>query len=443
MSDERPAVQCPSPPPVGLGKFALLLLAALMVAQIGVYAWMSRRGFEYTDEAFYLLSYLYWDSAVASFTFFGAFLKWPFKLLGEDVSSIRMFSLVLLMGSSTFFMASALRFLFAKRLPANLIWATTIAAACSSLYYFGHFSTLRAPSYNLMALACMLLATGLLLYFVRQGFDSSRQSWPIFLYGTVVAACVLNKVSTGGLLLICHAVFMTVLNEDWSLRRLKQVLVFGCLGAAFPFLLLHLSHPAWYAAFQEGVAWAQTTDPSYGVSALIKNFRWDLQRQLITLWPVGAMLGFLTVFVARNGAFNVGVLGWLCAGVVSACAVGLISEDQRHHWWLLVVMAWGALMLTHWIRRSTARPYLITKSAAALHLLLIMLPLVFSFGTNGRVLVHSFAAAVFAVSAVLLALVQLYAARLIGQGVLVLGLTVLTLPPLVFQLKAVSDVGHT
>jgi len=149
---------------------ASLTVAFLLLAQIGLYLWMAPRGFEFTDESYYFLNYLYWRDLTGTMSFFGAYLEWPFRMLGQSVTAIRIFSLLLLLASSAFFVREALAYVsrrdgFAK----GPVWIFVMAGMAASLFYFGYLKTLRAPSYNLLVLCSMLVSTGLLLRILDSG----------------------------------------------------------------------------------------------------------------------------------------------------------------------------------------------------------------------------------------------------------------------------------
>ena len=83
--------------------------AVLLLGQAGLFIWMSPRGFELTDESFYLLNDLYWRDLTATVSFFGAYFELPFRLLGQSIS-IRIVALLGLAVASAFFAGQALRF---------------------------------------------------------------------------------------------------------------------------------------------------------------------------------------------------------------------------------------------------------------------------------------------------------------------------------------------
>src|SRR6266568_3589136 len=134
--------------------------AVLLLVQTALYIWMAPRGFEFTDESYYLLNYLYWRDVTATVSFFGAYFELPFRLLGQSVSAIRIFSLVGLVVASGFFTRESLRFSReSEGTDTSPLMPFVLVGIAASLFYFGYFSSVRAPSYNLLALCAMLIAT--------------------------------------------------------------------------------------------------------------------------------------------------------------------------------------------------------------------------------------------------------------------------------------------
>ena len=90
-------------PVAQIGWRGILPVASLFFASIGLYIWLAPRGFEYTDEAYYLLNYIHWRDSIGLVSFFAAYFEWPFRILGQSVSNIRIFTLIVLLTSSAFF----------------------------------------------------------------------------------------------------------------------------------------------------------------------------------------------------------------------------------------------------------------------------------------------------------------------------------------------------
>ncbi len=144
--------------------------AALLIAAAALYIWMAPRGFEFTDESYYFLNYLYWRDVTATVTFFGAYFELPFRLLGQSIFGIRVFTLVALVIASGFFTRESLRFSRqSDAAEAGPLLPFVLVGIAASFFYFGYFVSVRAPSYNLLALCTMLIGTALLLRLTMGG----------------------------------------------------------------------------------------------------------------------------------------------------------------------------------------------------------------------------------------------------------------------------------
>jgi len=147
-----------------LGWLEALPVFALLLVQVGLYVWMAPRGFEFSDESLYLPGYLYWRDLLGTVSFYAAHLEFPFRMLGQSVAAIRIFTLVLLLASSAFFLREALCYWLRRQGSGRKTpWAVVAVGMAASLFYFGDLRTLRAPSYNLLTLCSMLVSTGSLL----------------------------------------------------------------------------------------------------------------------------------------------------------------------------------------------------------------------------------------------------------------------------------------
>ena len=422
---------------------ATLPIVALLVAQVGLYVWMAPRGFDFTDETYYILNYLYWRELVGVVSFFGAYIELPFRMLGQNVPAIRIFSLLLLLGSGAFFTREALRY-FARRDGATgaAPWPFMAVGAAASLFYFGYLSTLRAPSYNLLALCSMLVATGLLLRLLepRTGLGDARVA--PFCYGVALGVCGLSKASSAVMLVACHALFFVFANRDWRPRHMLELLALSLAGAGLNFALLQWAHPQWLAALREGVALFSYSNGS-NLLGMVNTLRWDIQKLAPMLpWALGAMLAFV-VLVRWTAPLHGAARSALVVVLVAGCVLGLMWEGHTRLWLPLLGVAVLLLWSVEVISRKPLR--LLRGDAADLGLmcLLFALPVAFSFGTSNPVLEHSQIAGVFPVAALLLRLHRLCRVGLLAAPSVVVCLTALCVPTLVLQIKIATDVRHS
>ena len=417
--------------------------AALLVIQIGLYIWMAPRGFDFTDEAYYFLNYLYWREIVGLVSLFGAYFEWPFRLLGQSVAAIRVFSLLALLGCAAFFMWEALRqFSRGGAASDHAEWPFVLTGSAASMFYFGYLSTTRAPSYNLLSLCSMMLATALLLRLLRSGMAGLAGRALAFCYGVVVGACILGKASSGLLLLAFHSLFFVLLNRNWSGRILAGLLIAALLGVCLNLAILQWTHPHWMTVLLEGVAIFNYSSEN-GLVEMANVLRWDIQRQAFLLpWAAGLLLAFgAVVRLCMRTQRRV-----LAAIVVYICGVWtyVLTLDDQARFWLPATVVVALLLWS--VEAAGRQPLKLTRRDAAdwtLLGLLFVLPLGFSFGTNMPVVEHSQLAAVFGVAAVVLMLHRLAANRFLPAPAVAICLAVLCVPTVVIQARAARDVHYT
>jgi hypothetical protein len=429
---------------LSLNWLQMLPLAILMLAQVGLFIWMSRRGFEFTDESFYFLHYLYWRDLIGTVTFFGAYFEWPFRILGQSIAAMRVFGLVLLLASSAFFAREVLCFSFRRdgvtgKLRLEPIFFT---GATTSLFYFGYLSTLRAPSYNLLALCAMLVATTLLLRLLARSSVHPKERLVLLCYGLVTGACGLAKPTTGLLLVLMHAAFFSIANSDWRLRRVLTLFTFVLAGIGLNFIVMQWLHPRLLDALGEGLALAKVTG-SHSFLSLARDFRWELRKMLPIILMVILGTSVIAFLLARlRHTLHRMTLSILIVAQVAVCVAGLIYGPER--WWLLFL---GQSVFLLWIVerlfRTPGKFDFGDLTDLALMGLLFVLPVAFSFGTNMPVMEHSELAAVIPVTALLVRLARLTGVGILSPAALATCLAVLCLPTLVIQIRSATDVHHT
>ena len=423
----------------------------ILLVQVSLYIWMAPRGFEFTDESYYLHNYLHWREFTGTVTFFGAYLEWPFRALGMSIAGMRILSLLLLLGGAAVLMYGLLRFsgpvpATSSRIPRHFWYL--VAPMASALMYFGYSTTLRAPSYNVLTLCAMAVCTTCLLRTLQAEAGSRVASINAFIYGCALGVCFLSKASTSALLVVAHCAFFILLNREWTWKRLFQICAFVTAGFALNLLILTLSFPGWLASLREGIA-SLNIRGGYGMSELLGNLVWQLRLALIKFLPwviVPAILFGIACRLLRaryGNAIPRTTVSWLVLAVVAGCVIALIWIGQSRLW--LYVIAAGAcgLFALERLARPAQKMQGADYAGLALMLLLFSLPLIFSFGTNNPILLHSALASIFAYSVLYLWLYRLSSQGMISQGALALSLCMLCLPALYAQLLTITDVRHT
>jgi len=419
-------------------------VAVLLGLQLAVYAAMSGRGFEYTDEAFNLLNALHWREFTATYTLFGAYLEAPLHALGDSLTAMRLLSPLALVVTGGLLGLEVRSSLWGREagpgaLP-TLLYA--LLGAIGSMYYFSFFMTLRVPSYNLISLCAAMLSTALLLRCLAQ--PVSQSALPLALtYGFTVGACGFAKATTGLLTVMLHVVFMLCVHRDWSWRGFGGLLVAALLGLGLQVGLVTLLHPDWLASLQAGVS-LFSYDNGGKLGGMFNDFRWDMQR--LAHWAPAAAVGLTAWWALAHLSLQKDRLRWMTlAAVPMVLVLSLFWIDIRlaAFWWPAALIC-GLLLAT---LQVCALPRSARRAAICRELpywlLFLLLPFAFSFGTSMSVLWHSRSAAVFVVLLLVIRLDALSRLGLLTRPALTLCVTLLCVSPLWFQLHSLVDYSGT
>lgn len=426
-------------------KFVLPALV-ILVTQVGLYIVMASRGFEFTDESYYLHNYLHWREFTGTVTFFGAYFEWPFRMLGESIAGMRLLSLVLVLASAAVLMLQLLRFAFLDHTGSagrGRLACQVVAPVASAMLFFSFLTTLRAPSYNLLSIVTIALMTACVLRVLTPG-PTPRPVLLCFAYGLALGVCFLSKATTSVLVTLAHLVFFCVLYRDWKAPWLLRGLVAIVAGFALNFLVLQLIFPQWLASLREGIELMRVRDGAYGPMYMFNGLRWEFQKQISVIGPwlaAAAVVLFILRGSIRRGSRT--AVAAVALAATAAISFTIVAEHQGSNWLIVVTASAFALWLTErWADDGQTVRVGATRDIALL-LLLLFLPVAFSYGTNMSVLGHSVIAGLFAFCAVYLWLYRLAYARLLTSSALALCLVLMCLPTLMLQWGAWTDVAYT
>ena len=415
-------------------------LLVLLILQLSLFVWSAPRGLDFTDESYYLLSYLHWREFVATATFFGAFFEWPFRWLGQDVAAIRVFGMALLVGGGGFFTWRAMAFDGDRGQYGPRPLPFVVGGMVAALFYYSYLTTLRAPSYNLLVLFCMLVATGLLLTLI-EGRSSRARLWGAALgYGLAMGACALTKATSAAATLLCHLLFFAFFNRE---PRTSALALGAAAGLGIDLAVLQFLQPQWLQVLRDGVTLATTLDGRY------TNFPittlWDaVLRGGARLLPSLAIAALVFGLVVRRwGRKHRWVLSSLVMLLVAGIMLTIQLQGYGKSWWALLVFGTALLWLAERLCRERTLPARAALPTVGLTALLFALPVAYSVGTNGSLPAHTQMAAVFAVVAMMLPLRRLWVLGLIHRGALVVTLAALCLPTLITQLRSLQDPAFT
>jgi hypothetical protein len=415
---------------------------ALLCLHAAFFAWTAPRGFDFTDESYYLLNFLHWRELTATPTFFGAYFEWPFRLLGQHVAAIRIFGFALLLLGGGFVAWRAMAFL--RSADADGSRASMLPfVACgmgSALFYYCYATTLRAPSYNMLVLFCLMVGTGLLLDIVDGRGTRTRAGAAALFYGVLLGACALAKAHSAVAMVLCHGLFFVCFYRQ---RRAVELIGLATAGVAINFVLLHWLQPRWVEVLYEGAQATMMMDGRYAempLTVLWNAVLHGADRMLVLLIFVAVLF---YAILRRWGQTQPLLLSGLVVVLVSGIVLTIQLPGYGKSWWALTVFGTALLWLADHVFRDVAADRVGIRRAIGLTGLLFSMPVAYSIGTNNELPAHTQMATVFGAVALMLPLRRLWMRHRIHWSGLACALTVLCLPTFMLQLRSLSDPAHT
>lgn len=189
-------------------KMLHFLPLSILVVMVIIFCLSAFRGFEITDESFYFLHYLHSREFFAGASFFGLYFELPFCWLNGNIPAIRVLGLFILVIAALYFILKLYAYFFSDFHPKENKIAFVSTAVTFSLFYHSYLQGLRAPSYNLLVLGCILLSTGALFAILEQLKTGKKHSFAPLLYGLTISICVFTKISSSLFLVISHLFFV-------------------------------------------------------------------------------------------------------------------------------------------------------------------------------------------------------------------------------------------
>jgi len=238
-----------SAPPSRHVTSARLLCIATLVSVTAAGAWAvaasitSSRGFDYTDEGFYLLSYRWWNTELRTFTG-SQFVYGPvFQLLGYNIASLRLFRLLTIIGASAAFGWTFMRWLRLRRpnAPATSWWEGAGTAAIVASAGMSYSWLPLSPGYNdLSMLGALVVVAAVLKVAADVDRDRTIPAWVPLSIGPVAFAMLIAKWSSSGLTLLVVALVAVVLVAPAGARQIARVAAWAGVGLVLSTIAVQL-----------------------------------------------------------------------------------------------------------------------------------------------------------------------------------------------------------
>ena len=336
------------------------------------------RGFDLTDEGFYLLSYRWWNADHRTFSGVRYLYGPVFALLGHDVAGLRLVRLGTVLAAHLIFGWAFMRWLRPRRpaAPPTRLWEAA-GAACVMAAGGTMFSWLpHTPGYNDVVLLGALLTLAAVLSMDRPSF---RPGWPIML-GVVAVAMVLTKWST-----VLWLIVLLLVGAVGLTRGRARAAGWITLGAALAVGALHLLVVPLTVAVPEILTVNRLlSERSFAIPDLLHRYATSTRPTLVSTGrDYGLLLtaGVVAVLARRPipqaAAGVLGLAGLTWATVVTVRDGGLGGgppNAMRFIVPMLAALAMAALVGTA-ARIDRGRAWLLLGAVAAM-------PVVTAFGTS-------------------------------------------------------------
>ena len=381
-------------------------LATMAIVIVAVQAVMfivaARRGFDLTDESFYLLTYRHWTEW-PSVSLFGAYFTWPYVLVGHDVWAMRLLGFALLLGAAIWFGSEAQRAFGALvgRRSRDGELATAVAAAAAIWSYYGASPVSPTPSYNLLTLACALVVLALALRLGRIVHDDAPRGRlaTAFALGLVGSVGVASKFSSGLLVLaLALAVFAALAWHRLDAGVWSRVVLAAIAGLALNLLALWIADPGLPLRFERGieVTLAMMERSATGeVAALVFGAlpQDALHALRVLLWP----LVFAVLVLTAGAQLRRRPLADALAVAVFVAGALVYAFVKDNRFYRIVLVTWIAVLLgcaALWLLRARLASGARVRSLVVAGAILVV-PFAYSYGTSNALLQHMGMAAIF------------------------------------------------
>ena len=381
---------------------------SVLLCMIIVIVWASNKGFDLTDEGYYLYSMQHTEGGTAFFEYQKILIDW-IGWLDLKIIGYRILRLVLTLFSAIVFAKGLFKLLLkqgkiSEAVSVNRIIHFTFILIASLLSYSVYPQSL---SYNTLTLVNVQLSAGLILYAIS--FEEDKLSYRInvilLFAGFIVGFQNFVKFTNGILLaalLGSYLLIFSINNTSWKLRR-NKFLWFG--GGVILFLVYYSitlgSMVDWGHRLQEAIINTETHSIGSLFGRYFDTALTSFKSILRSYWHITpfflgvyCLIRFVkTPFITRNteliknsfyGLVIVYIvlvamkLSWNHSGTQFAYSAGNI-----YVLWLLI----GCISLLFYFQGNRNRAFPDLK-ILFIAFFLFILPLVCSFGTSNSLLVH-------------------------------------------------------
>ena len=392
-------------------KILLFVPPAVLVYLLFTLMLNSSRGFDITDESFYVLWASQPEHVLASTSQFGYYTRLLYLISGKSIAVFRILGVLSLLGAAWFFSVALDRYWnFASGQVFNTRdrWKVITLISISTLAYYRFW--LITPSYNWLALiSCFIVGAGLLRATTENYYDrglSRPKSW-MLMDGLIVGlggGLAFMAKPTSALVLALTALFWVGVHS----RRCKLKLFFlAAICASCLFLLMHAmvfkgGIIPYFFQLRDGLEFGRILGGGHSIGSLfwqaVDNFR-QIPAKVFRLTPSGFMLFPIVLlsvwWMKRRGQETNAILVHSIFPVIFCLFIWyrLWKTGQ----WSLSGIGFGGiafslvLVLSAWLtlcafkQRLGEKRFIAFRRLVVINVLLFMLAFAQAFGTNNLI----------------------------------------------------------
>ena len=390
------------------------------------------RGFDITDESFYLINYKYLSSLTGCVSFFGAYLAGPYHLFGESIWAIRFFGLLVLLAGAYFFAFEFFKRLSVEASDTKHVQVGATVVACAVMAFYSVFGTLYTPGYNLLVLILMLFSTGILLRLSRE-----PRSHNVFLtlYGICMGALLFTKFPSFFSTLAAQFLMVALMCTHRRWRLMSEL-----LAAILAGILVNYGYLAWQVGdvlkkFSVGIEHGPLLHHRDVIKESVHLLISDIPNIVLGSMPT-LLWAILPVIVIA--ALVLHLMGrikkwrdWTVVLIVSITLgpSGFLSSRYalNSSIWVAIVLFW----LIGWFSfrdKNNASP--LQARYSLLLIIVALLPVAHSFGTDNAISLAVGMGVVFPISVCIWLLISLRSGNFIGRLAFFVCLAIIAIAPL-------------
>lgn len=414
----------------------LILVCALTL----LFIFSAQRGFDLSDEGYYLVKFQYGNTLKMAARGFYIYLSIPFKMLGENIFIFRVFAYILLLFAGYFFGKAWLR-LLSKLSSVELsdIRYPSLIIAITAIFYYAPYTTLMTPSYNWLNLMCQVLSTGLLFTFLVE----SSNRWQAIVYGFILSIALVNKFSSGINLILIHLCLIGIFYSLAFKNSLQKSIPYMLVGFIANIFIIKLSIPDVFDKFNYGLHYILISSPR----SVFKEL-WSLVTEqfppeiLKALDSLGFGLGFimlLTLAIRKVVPEKVSIL--ILLGVFFVLATMSLDSFFQPRIFSFVLL--GIFLWAIWAKTCPPQRTIPINKQIGLYLVFMLFPILYSLGTLLQVLSHANMAMIFPCAFSVGILSLLFANQVISEKSFKASLSCFAIPLFVLLAKPWFNVEDT